>query len=145
MRATVRHGRGRGIIVGRDPLQAGEAADGEPTARTRPCPDPMLPAPHASIAPPGFSATVAPPEDALRRVRRLATDEATPLVDGGPLHEAVAEVVRRARAVGCAPERTLVALTLCAPPHAGYASPERSRSLRTAIVRWTIESYFEMR
>jgi hypothetical protein len=102
-------------------------------------------APHLPIAAPGLGAPVAPPEDALHRVRQLATDEATPLVDGGPLHEAVAEVARRARAAGCSPERTLVALKLCAPPHAGFAPPERSRWLRTAIVRWAIASYFETR
>lgn len=86
-----------------------------------------------------------PSEEGLARVRRLATDESTSLDDNGALCAAVFDVARRARESGCPPERTLVALKLCAPPHSGYASPERARWLRTAIVRWTIESYFETR
>lgn len=84
-----------------------------------------------------------PSEEGLARVRLLATDANASLDDGGPLCAAVVDVATRARASGCPPERTLVALKLCAPPHSGYATPERARWLRTAIVRWTIESYFD--
>lgn len=141
----MRRGRGRTAILRPGSLRDGEDAHGEPAPCTSSILRTMSLAPHAPTAPSAFSATVAPPEDALHRVRQLATDETTTLADGGPLHAAVAEVARRARASGCPPERTLVALKLCAPPHAGFAPPERARWLRTAIVRWAIEAYFETR